>query len=148
MSRRSDWWSSLEHGFALDLKPEPGNGLFSIVNMRFRMNTRLYVRNLPETATEAGLRAAFSPYGAIAKIFVATDRDTALPTYAFVTYGTVEDMSAAISGMNDADFEGRKLAVSVAREPQVAPAPRRFVPPLPPSPRRGAFGAPRGAVRR
>jgi RNA recognition motif-containing protein len=115
-------------------------------NMRFRMNTRIYVRNLSETVTESGLRAAFSAYGPISKIFVATDRDTALPTYAFVTYGTVEDMTASIAAMNDTTFEGRKLAVSVAREPQAVVAPRRFVPPMPS--RRGPGGPPRSAARR
>jgi RNA recognition motif-containing protein len=112
------------------------------------MNTRVYVSNLPATTTEDNLRAAFGSYGAIEKIFVATNRDTALPSYAFVTYGTVEDMTASIAGMNEATFEGSKLAVSVAREPQVAPAPRRFVPPMSAGPRRGAGGPPRGAVRR
>lgn len=144
MSRRSDWWSSLEHGFAFDLKPDLGNGLFSVsLTCVPVMNTRVYVRNLPATTTEDNLRTAFGPFGAIEKIFVATDRDTALPSYAFVTYGTVEDMTASIAGMNEATFEGSKLAVSVAREPQVAPAPRRFVPPMSSGPRRGPGGPPR-----
>lgn len=116
--------------------------------MRFRMNTRVYVSNLPENTTEENLRTAFGPFGAIAKIFVATDRDTALPTYAFVTYATVGDMTASIAGMNEADFHGRKLAVSVAREAQVAPPPRRVVLPMAGGPRRGPGGPPRGPVRR
>jgi len=149
MSRRSDWWSSLEHGFTFDLKPEPGNGLFRAVNMRFPMNTRVYISNLPETTTEDNLRAAFASYGTIAKIFVATDRDTALPIYAFVTYDHVEDMTASVAGMNDATFDGRKLAVSVAHEVKPLVAPKRFVPPRPAfGPRRGVGGPPRGAIQR
>jgi RNA recognition motif-containing protein len=115
--------------------------------MRFRMNTRVYVSNLPETTTENSLQAAFGPFGTISKIFLATDRDTALPTYAFVTYATAGDMTASIEGMNEADFHGRKLSVSVAREAQVAPAPRRIVLPMA-GPRRGPGGPARGPVRR
>jgi cold-inducible RNA-binding protein len=148
MSRRSDWWSSLEPWFAMDLKPKSGNGLSRTANMRSQMNTRIYVSNLPESTTEDSLRAAFVPFGAITKIFVATDRDTALPAYAFVTYGTAEDMTASIAGMNDATFEGRKLAVSVAREAKIAPAPKRFVPPPSFGQRRGPGGPPRSVVRR
>lgn len=112
------------------------------------MNTRVYVSNLPETATEENLHAAFGPFGVIEKIFVATDRDTALPTYAFVTYTTAADMDASIAGMNEANFEGRQLAVSVAREAKPVVAPKRFVPPAPFAQRRGPGGPPRGAVRR
>ena len=130
-----------------DLKPNSGNGLFSLVHMHIPMNSRVYVSNLPEVATEENLRTAFGPFGDIAKVFVATDRDTALPTYAFITYATVGDMTASIAGMHEADFHGRKLAVSVAREPQVAPAPRRVVLPQA-GPRRGPGGPARGPVRR
>ncbi|MDQ5980635.1 MAG: hypothetical protein QG602_3612 [Verrucomicrobiota bacterium] len=112
------------------------------------MNTRVYVSNLPETTTEENLRSAFGPFGAIAKIFVATDRDTALPSYAFVTYATAEDMDASIAGMNEADFHGRKLSVSVAREAKVAPAPRRVLLPMAGGPRRGPGGPSRAPVRR
>lgn len=112
------------------------------------MNTRVYVSNLPETTTEENLRTAFGPFGAIAKIFLATDRDTALPAYAFVTYATAGDMAASIAGMNEADFHGRKLAVSEARAAQVAPAPRRVVLPMTGGPRRGPGGPARGPVRR
>lgn len=112
------------------------------------MNTRVYVSNLPETATEENLHAAFGPFGAIEKIFVATDRDTALPSYAFVTFATVEHMDASIAGMNEATFQGRQLAVSVAREARPVVAPRRFVPPAPFAQRRGPGGPPRGPARR
>ena len=112
------------------------------------MNTRVYVSNLPETTTEANLHAAFGAFGAISKIFVATDRVTAQPTYAFVTYATTDEVGAAVAGMNDAAFEGRALAVSVAREEKVLPPVRRFVPPASTGPRRGPGGPPRGGPRR
>ncbi len=115
--------------------------------MHIRMNSRVYVSNLPAVTTEENLRAAFGPFGNIAKVFVATDRDTALPTYAFITYATVGDMTASIAGMHEADFHGRKLTVSVAREPKVAPAPRRVVRPMA-GPRRGPGGPARGPVLR
>jgi transformer-2 protein len=112
------------------------------------MSIRIYVSNLSPAITEAALQSAFAPYGAITKIFVAMDRDTALPRYAFLTFDTAEQAAAAIAGMNGVDLEGQALAVSLARDP--APLPVRRLP-APPPPRRtgaGFGGAPRGGAFR
>lgn len=102
------------------------------------MNQRVYIANLPTTTTEETLRAASAPYGTVSHVFLATDRDTALPKgYGFVTYSSAAEGSAAIAGLNGASFEGRTLTVSEAREPEV-PVVRTFV--RPPQPGRGGFG--------
>ena len=38
--------------------------------------TKLYVGNLPFTATEEAVRSLFSPHGAIEKLALINDRDT------------------------------------------------------------------------
>lgn len=105
---------------------------------------RIYVANLPTTITPPVLQTAFAPFGNIAKIFVATDRDTGVPRgYGFVTYDHSEDAASAIAGMNGTELEGSVLAVSVAREP--APLPVRRV--APPPPRRFGPGSKTGPAR-
>jgi RNA recognition motif-containing protein len=107
------------------------------------MNSRIYIANLPETITDAQLQAAFAPFGAIAKIFVAKDHGTGVPKgFAFVTYGTRQEADAAVAAMTGADLEGRALAVSIAREPDPLPVRRVAPPPRRPSPGgRTGFGA-------
>ena len=107
------------------------------------MNSRVYIANLPDTITEAQLQAAFAPFGAIAKTFIATDRDTAAPKgFAFVTYGTRQEADAAVAAMSGADLAGRPLTVSIAREPEPMPVRRVTLPPRRPSPGgRPGFGA-------
>ena len=99
------------------------------------MNPRLYIANLPLTITEAQLQAAFAPFGTITHTFIATDRATSAPKgFAIVTYGTKQEADAAIAAMSGAELEGRKLTVSLAREPEVVPVRRAVPPPRRPSP--------------
>jgi cold-inducible RNA-binding protein len=108
------------------------------------MNSRIYIANLPDTITDAQLQAAFAPFGAIAKSFVAKDHGTGVPKgFAFVTYSTTQEADAAVAAMSGTDLEGRALTVSIAREPAPLPV-RRIAPPPPrrPSPgNRTGFGA-------
>jgi len=106
------------------------------------MNSRIYVDNLPTTVTEETLHAIFAPHGRISHVFIALDRDTALPRgYAFVTYATPDEAQAGLAAVNGSEFEGRKLNVSVARAAEVAPV--RSVMPRPMPLRRGPGGADR-----
>jgi len=107
------------------------------------MNPRIYIANLPVTITAAQLEAAFSPFGAIAGSFIATDRATGAPKgFAFVTYGTRQEADAAIAAMAGAELDGRTLTVSLAREPEPVPVRRAAPPPRRPSPGgRTGFGA-------
>ena len=78
--------------------------------------TKLYVGNLPFTATEDGVRALFAPHGTVEKVSLITDRDTGRPRgFGFVEMSNA-DASRAMQEVNGKDFEGRALRVSEAQE--------------------------------
>lgn len=103
------------------------------------MNKKLYVGNLPFSATEAELRGLFEPHGEIASVNIITDRETGRARgFAFVE---MEDAAAdaAIAGTMGKELDGRSLNVSKAR-------PRGAAPPPGSGPRVGGGpGGPRGA---
>jgi RNA recognition motif-containing protein len=79
-------------------------------------NKRLYVGNLPFSATTEDVRAAFEAYGTVHDVSLVTDRDTGRPRgFGFVEMDA-ETASAAIEGLNGTDFGGRDLNVNEARE--------------------------------
>ena len=89
--------------------------------------TRLYVGNLPFSATEESLRALFSKHGTVEKVSLITDRDTGRPRgFGFVEMSSA-DAQRAIQGLNGTDFGGRPLRVNEAQErPRGGGGPRRF----------------------
>ena len=87
------------------------------------MNSKMYVGNLPFSATETDLRTLFSDYGAVTDLFLPVDRDTGRPRgFAFVTMDTPTAMQEAIKGLNEKDFMGRPLAINEARPKEDRPA--------------------------
>ena len=76
---------------------------------------KLYVGNLPFSATEADLNTLFSQYGEVSSVAVVTDRETGRPR----GFGFVEMDAAgatkAIGALNNKDFNGRNLTVNEAR---------------------------------
>jgi RNA recognition motif-containing protein len=96
--------------------------------------TKLYVGNLPFTATEDGVRALFSAHGTVEKIALINDRDTGRPRgFGFVEMSNDEEGRKAIAELNDRDFGGRNLTVNEAK-----PRPERS----------GGFGGGGGGGRR
>lgn len=89
--------------------------------------TRLYVGNLPFSATEESLRALFSKHGTVENVSLITDRDTGRPRgFGFVEMSSA-DAQRAIQGLNGTDFGGRPLRVNEAQErPRGGGGPRRF----------------------
>ena len=78
--------------------------------------TKLYVGNLPFTATEDTVRALFSPHGTVEKLALINDRDTGRPRgFGFVEMPH-EDATRATQALNGTDFGGRALKVSEAQE--------------------------------
>jgi hypothetical protein len=78
--------------------------------------TKLYVGNLPFSATEDGVRALFSAHGTVEKVTLITDRDTGRPRgFGFVEMSNA-DASRAMQALNGKDFEGRALKVNEAQE--------------------------------
>ncbi|MCB1277220.1 RNA-binding protein [Prosthecobacter sp.] len=87
------------------------------------MNTKMYVGNLPFTATEDDVRALFTDYGTVTDIHLPMDRDSGRPRgFAFVTMDSQTAMNEAIRGLNEKDFGGRNLTINEARPKEDRPA--------------------------
>lgn len=77
---------------------------------------RLYVGNLPFSATTDEIRTAFEAFGTVHDVSLITDRETGRPRgFGFVEMDAQAAM-AAIEGLNNKDFGGRDLVVNEARE--------------------------------
>jgi RNA recognition motif-containing protein len=77
--------------------------------------TKLYVGNLPFTATDEAVRTLFSKHGSVEKVTLITDRETGRPRgFGFVEMSNA-DASRAMLALNGADLEGRSLKVSEAQ---------------------------------
>jgi RNA recognition motif-containing protein len=78
--------------------------------------TKLFVGNLPFTATEASVRTLFSAHGTVETVALITDRDTGRPRgFGFVEVSGA-DAARAIQALNGSDFEGRALKVNEAQQ--------------------------------
>jgi RNA recognition motif-containing protein len=81
------------------------------------MGNRLYVGNLPFSATEETLRAAFASSGQVTDVHIVTDRESGQSRgFAFVTMGNAHEAATAMGAMNGASLEGRALRVNEAEE--------------------------------
>ncbi|OEU66218.1 RNA recognition motif domain-containing protein [Maridesulfovibrio frigidus] len=85
------------------------------------MSKKLYVGNLPWSATEDEIRSAFEAYGEVISINLIEDRETGRPR----GFGFVEmDDSGAlevIANMDGKDFGGRNLKVNEAKPREERP---------------------------
>jgi RNA recognition motif-containing protein len=78
--------------------------------------TKLYVGNLPFTATEDSVRALFTPHGTVEKISLISDRETGRPRgFGFVEMSNA-DASRAMQALNGQDFDGRALKINEAQD--------------------------------
>jgi RNA recognition motif-containing protein len=88
--------------------------------------TRLYVGNLPFSATDESVRALFATHGTVEKVSLITDRDTGRPRgFGFVEMSSA-DAARAIEALNGTDFGGRALRVNEAQERPRGGSARRF----------------------
>jgi RNA recognition motif-containing protein len=79
------------------------------------MGKKLYVGNLPFSATEDSLRETFSRFGTVESVNIITDRYTGQSKgFGFIEFSTKQDAAEAISKMNSAEMDGRTLKVSEA----------------------------------
>lgn len=78
--------------------------------------TKIYVGNLPFTATDAEVRTLFEAHGTVDSVALINDRDTGRPR----GFGFVEmpraDAARAIQALNGKDMGGRPLRVNEAQE--------------------------------
>ncbi|WP_395716512.1 RNA recognition motif domain-containing protein [Prosthecobacter sp.] len=87
------------------------------------MNTKMYVGNLPFSATSDDINSLFSEYGGVTDVFLPIDRDSGRPRgFAFVTMDSSNAMDAAIRGLNSKEYGGRNLSVNEARPKEERPS--------------------------
>jgi RNA recognition motif-containing protein len=78
--------------------------------------TKIYVGNLPFSATDAEVRELFAQHGTVESVSIITDRDTGRPRgFGFVEMSRA-DASKAIQSLNGKDLGGRPLRVNEAQE--------------------------------
>jgi RNA recognition motif-containing protein len=76
---------------------------------------KIYVGNLPFSTTSSDLETLFARFGSVESAQVITDRDTGRSRgFGFVEMGD-DDGRRAIEGLNDQDFDGRRLKINEAR---------------------------------
>lgn len=86
------------------------------------MNKKLYVGNLPYTATENELKDLFAAAGAVESAAVITDKFSGRSKgFGFVEMATPEEAQKAVEMFNQHDMGGRKLSVSEARPKEDRP---------------------------
>ena len=87
------------------------------------MGRRLYVGNIPYSSGEDDLRELFGKIGAVESISIPTDMATGRPRgFAFVEMSAEDDAAKAITELNQAEFQGRRLTVNEARPKAPRPA--------------------------
>jgi len=83
------------------------------------MGKRIFVGNLPFSATDQVLMDTFAQYGTVESAKVITDRATGRSKgFGFVEMATDAEALAAIEKLNGAEYEGRTITVNEAREMQ------------------------------
>jgi len=81
------------------------------------MAKKIYVGNLPWSATSASLESLFSAHGTVTSAEVITDRETGRSRgFGFVEMESDDACQRAIQALNGADVDGRPITVNEARE--------------------------------
>ncbi|MCB1036018.1 MAG: RNA-binding protein [Acidobacteria bacterium] len=87
------------------------------------MSKKIYVGNLPFSASDEELRELFSEFGEVESVHLVTDRETGRPRgFGFVEMSSGAD--EAIRALHQSDMGGRTLNVNEAR-PKEDRGPRR-----------------------
>ena len=80
------------------------------------MSKRIYVGNLPFSATSQEVQDLFAQFGTVSEVHLVTDRQTGQPRgFGFVEIAEDEGAEEAIKNLNNKDFQGRNLKVNEAR---------------------------------
>lgn len=80
------------------------------------MGRKLYVGNLPYSATESALFEKFGEFGTVESCKLITDRATGQSKgFGFVEMASNSEASAAIGKLNGSDYDGRPMNVNEAK---------------------------------
>jgi len=75
----------------------------------------VFVGNISQNTTEMHLRDMFGVVGTVRSVRILIDKDTGRPKgYAFIEYGAIEFVHAAVRLLNNSELNGRVLRVSYA----------------------------------
>ncbi len=84
---------------------------------------KLYVGNLPFSATEDELGDAFGEFGAVSSVKIINDRETGRSKgFGFVEMNNDEEAKAAMSNLDGKEFSGRNLKVNEAKPREERPS--------------------------
>jgi len=84
--------------------------------------SNIYVGNLNYSTREDSLTNLFEQYGSVTSVKIIMDKFTGKSKgFGFVEMGSEEEAKNAIEALNDAEFEGNRLRVSAARQPERRP---------------------------
>jgi RNA recognition motif-containing protein len=87
----------------------------------------IYVGNLSYNMTEDDLRNLFEAHGRVDRASLTMDRATGRARgFGFVEMPNDTEANAAIAALNDADMQGRKMLVNVARAKEDRPRRERY----------------------
>ena len=78
---------------------------------------KLYVGNLPFSATDSEVEALFAQHGTVASVALINDRETGRPRgFGFVEMSDEDGAQKAIAGLNGHEMGGRALRVNMAED--------------------------------
>src|SRR5271155_1496166 len=76
----------------------------------------LFVGNMSFQTNESDLKTLFAPFGQVARVHIAMDRETGRARgFAFVEMPNDDEAAAAIAALNGKEVGGRKINVNEAR---------------------------------
>lgn len=79
-------------------------------------STKVFVGGLAWATSDASLRERFSEFGSVTDAVVIKDRETGRSRgFGFVTFETEEGANRSIDALNEQDFEGRQIRVTIAK---------------------------------
>ncbi len=80
------------------------------------MGKKLYVGNLPFSATDQALQDMFAQCGTVESVKIITDRDSGRSKgFGFVEMASDAEAQEAINRFNGSEFEGRQMTVNEAK---------------------------------
>ena len=86
------------------------------------MSTKLFVARLSFDTTDHALKTLFAQHGAVSSARVITDRVTSRSKgFGFVDMDSADEAKTAIKALDGKEFEGRTIAVSIARPQSSTP---------------------------
>ncbi len=88
--------------------------------------SKIYVGNLPFSASEDAVRALFAVHGTVDSVALISDRDTGQPRgFGFVEMTSNSEAARAMQSLNGYQMDGRALKVNEAQA-KTAARPRRW----------------------